>query len=261
MRSEAGLPICYAHRSLSCVGPLTPHASRLTAHAYLSLMLLPRPTPFDLVFAELADSRFPAIRDALAAMGRDARDRDAFLMTRPAVELVRELRPEEGLGDGMDQLVSLAHHAFLYWLGGELVLSVPPERLDAFLADGNGEAADPSPATSWYAQFPERKIWAEVVEGASHEPLDGLFVHPLDGGGLRVLGAFGMRAEREGFSVVETEGLRSERLERPDRSALFSPVLPGAGSAGLHAITGAEELLELAWRTRPLAGATALSDA
>jgi hypothetical protein len=224
-------------------------------------MLLPRPTPFDFVFAEYAESRFPAIRDALAAEGRDARDRDAFLMTRAAVELIRELRPDEGLGDGMDQLVSLAHHAFLFWLGGELVLNVPAERLDTFLTDGNGENGDLSPAMSWYAQFPERKIWAEVVEGASHEPLDGCFVHPLDDGRLRVLGAFGIRAERDGFSVVETEGLRSERLERADGSALFAPVLPGAGSAGLHAITGAEELLELAWRTRPLARATALSDA
>lgn len=224
-------------------------------------MLLPRPSPFDFVFAELADSRFPAIRDALAEAGHDPRDRDAFLMTRPAVELIRELRPDEGLGDGMDQLVALAHHAFLFWLAGELVLGVPAERFDAFLADTGAEIGDASPAMAWYAQFPERRIWAEVVEGASHEPLDGCFVHPLDGDRLRVLGVFGVRGDRAGFSVVETEGMRSTNLQRPDGAPLFAPVLPGASSAGLHAITGPEELLELAWRTRPLAGATAVSDA
>ena len=78
---------------------------------------MPRPTPFDLVFDPLADDRFPAIRDALASNGRDPRDRDAFLMERASVSLIRELRPEDGVGDGMDQLVALVHHAYLFWAG------------------------------------------------------------------------------------------------------------------------------------------------
>lgn len=224
-------------------------------------MEFPRPTPFDMVFADLADLRFPAIRDALRAGGHDPRDRDAFLMTREAVTLLRELRPEEGLGDGMDQLVALTHHAFLYWLGGELVLPVAAERLPEVLTGPGAEPGDAAPATAWYVQFPERKLWAEVVEGASHEPFDGCFVHPLADGGLRVLGAFGVHPERGGFSVVETEGPRAPALERADGSPLFAPTLPGAAAAGLHAITGPEELLELAWRTRPLADATAATDA
>ena len=54
-----------------------------------------RPTPFKFALAPLADERFPRIRAALAQAGLDPRDRDAFLMEREAVILLRELRPEE----------------------------------------------------------------------------------------------------------------------------------------------------------------------
>ncbi len=58
---------------------LTINEARL---GYLSLVS--RPTPYDLVFAPLADERFPAIRDALELRGSDPRDRDAFLMEKPS---------------------------------------------------------------------------------------------------------------------------------------------------------------------------------
>ena len=92
-----------------------------------------RPTPFDLVFDPIADDRFPAIRDALAGSGRDPRDRDAFLMEKASVSLVRELRPEDGLGDGMDQLVALVHHAYLFWAGGLKVRPIDRAGLDLML--------------------------------------------------------------------------------------------------------------------------------
>jgi hypothetical protein len=68
-----------------------------------------------------------------------------------------------------------------------------------------------------------------------------------------VLGIFGMRPDRDGFSAVETTGPRSISLERPDGTPLFSPALAGGKAAGLYSIVGAEELLELGWRTRTLA--------
>ena len=37
--------------------------------------------------------------------------------------------PEEGLGEGMDQLVALVHHAYLLWDAGVLTLPLPGERL------------------------------------------------------------------------------------------------------------------------------------
>jgi hypothetical protein len=216
-----------------------------------------RPTPFDLVFAPLADERFPPIRDALAAAQQDARDRDAFLLTREAVTLLRELRPEEGLGEGIDQLAAFLHHAYLYWAGGQLVRQLTPEELEAVLQTSAPvpiEAARPSGSPSGaYVQLPERRVWARPVEDAAFEPLDGLFGHLAPGDQeLRTLGVFGLHPDRMGFTVVEATGPRPLGLVRADGSPLFAPTLPGAAAAGLNAIAGAEELLELGWRVRDL---------
>ena len=220
-----------------------------------------RPIPFDLVFEPFADARFPAIRDALAAAGRDPRDRDGFLMVRETAQLVRELRPDDGVGEGMDQLVALAHHAFLLWQAGVPVLPVTREQLVHLLdGPGPGEPAGETPA-AWYAQLPERRIWAQVLEEAAHEPLDGCFVHELPDAGLRVLGIFGLHGERAGFSVVEAIGLRPRDLARPDGSPLFDSVLPGGHAAGLHSLGGTDELLELGWRLRGLGRALAAAAA
>jgi hypothetical protein len=203
------------------------------------------------VFAPLADERFPAIRDALGLRGSDPRDRDAFLMEKPSVTLIRDLRPEEGLGDGMDQLVALVHHAYLFWAGTRPVISLDRADLGALLDGAPTAVADP--ATPWYLQLPVRRVWAQVLEGAPHEPLDGCFVHHTPSGALRVLGAFGLHPDRDGFSVVEAEGPRPGRLERPDGSRSFQSLLAGGATADLHSLAGAPELLELGWRSRALA--------
>ena len=220
-----------------------------------------RPTPFELVFDSLADARFPGIRDALVAAGHDPRDRDRFLMVNEVATLVRELRPEEGVGEGMDQLVAFVHHAFLLWLAGVPVLPVTREQLDLLLDGANPAepAGDTPPA--WYAQLPERRVWAQVLEDAAHEPLDGCFAHDMPDGALRVLGVFGVHAERSGFSVVEAAGPRPFDLARPDGAPLFGSVLPGGGAAGLHSLAGTDELLELGWRLRGLGRALAAAAA
>ena len=92
-----------------------------------------------------------------------------------------------------------------------------------------------------------------MIDDEAAEPMDGCFVHAA-GGELRVLGIFGLRPDREGFSAVETAGPRPHELERPDGTPLFSPVLTGGEAAGLYSLVGGEELLELGWRTRALAG-------
>jgi hypothetical protein len=211
---------------------------------------VPRPTPFDLVFDHLADDRFPAIRDGLARGGRDPRDRDAFLMEKASVTLVRELRPADGVGDGMDQLVALAHHAYLFWAGERLVRSIDRAGLDALLsADLPPGLSDD--ALAWYLQLPERRVWAQALEDAAHEPLDGVFVHQAPQGGFRVLGVLGLHADRDGFTVVEAIGPRVAGAARRD-SAPFSSVLPGGAAAGLYSIAGAHELIELGWRSQAL---------
>jgi len=211
---------------------------------------VPRPTPFDLVFDHLADDRFPAIRDGLARNGCDPRDRDAFLMEQASVSLVRELRPDDGVGEGMDQLVALAHHAYLFWAGKRRVRSIDRAGLDVMLStDLPPDLSDD--ALAWYLQLPERRMWAQALEDAAHEPLDGIFVHHAPQGGLRVLGVLGLHADRDGFTVVEATGERLTGALRPD-SAPFSSVLPGGGAAGLYSIAGAHELIELGWRSQAL---------
>ena len=215
-----------------------------------------RPTPFDLVFERIAEQRFPALRDALARDGHDPRDRDAFLMTREAVELVRELRPDEGVGEAIDQLVALVHHAYLLWSAGALTLSVPEAGLASLVAARPELPAEESGIPpAYYAQLPPRRMWAEVLEGQPHEPLDGCFVHTAPAGAIRVLGVFGVHPDRMGFSVVEAVGPLAPQLARPDGEPLFAPRLAGGAAAGLHSIAGEEELLELGWRTRAVAAA------
>jgi hypothetical protein len=171
-------------------------------------------------------------------------------MLREVVTLLRELRPEQGLGDGIDQLAALLHHAYLYWDAGEPTFEVPLHLLAGTPIEPQEYSADSAPA--YYALMPELRIWAEVLPGLPPEPLDGCFVHSASDGSLRVLGVFGIHHDREGFSVVEAAGPRPVGLARDDGSRLFEPTLPGGKAAGLFSITGMEELLELGWQTKEL---------
>jgi hypothetical protein len=211
----------------------------LTAH---------RPTPFEIVFDSAARTTFPDIQSGLAASGQDPRDRDAFLMQREVVTLLHDLRPEEGLGEGIDQLAALVHHAYLFWNAGSNYLEVSARQLGHLLGDSHSRVAEPDQAPS-YIQLPERRVWAQVVPGQAHEPLDGFFHYSSpEPGVLRVLGVFGMHPERSGFSVVEVTGKRRLSLSREDGSPLFASTLPGGAAAGLYSIVGEEELLELGAR-------------
>lgn len=209
-----------------------------------------RPTPFDLVFHRVAESSFPRIAASLTASGADPADRDAFLMDREVITLLHDLRPEEGLGEAMDQMVALVHHAYLSWAAGAVTISVSRADAEELLSAGPSGEETPQEVPSYYAQFPERMIWASVIEDEVPEPLDGVFVSPAPGGDLRVLGIFGLRPERDGFSAVEASGSRAAHLAREDGSALFDPTLEGGAAAGLRSIIGEAELLELGWRTR-----------
>ena len=210
-----------------------------------------RSTPFDLVFEPLAQTTFPRIQSALAQSGQDPLDRDAFLMVREVVTLLRELRPEEGLGEGIDQLAALVHHGYLFWIAGKRVLDIPVGQLGEILRDGSESAPEP-PIPPHFVQLPQRLVWASVVPGEVPEPLDGFFQHGEESKSLRVLGVFGVHPERPGFSVVEVGGSRPRGLSRPDGSALFASTLPGGAAAGIYSLAGGEELLELGWRVSAL---------
>ena len=212
-----------------------------------------RPTPFDLVFQPAANTSFPAIREGLERNAQDPRDRDRFLMLREVVTLLRELRPDEGMGEGIDRLAALVHHAYLFWDGGGVTVDFSLDRLTEGYADYARPDEIGRRGPAYYARVPERKIWAQVVPGEPHEPMDGCFVHDLPGSDeIRVLGVFGIHPERAGFSVVEVTGPAPRALVRPDGSGLFTPTLAGGAAASLLSIAGEEELLELGWRSQEL---------
>jgi hypothetical protein len=218
-----------------------------------------RPTPFDAVFGGVAEERFPPLRAALAALGRDPRDRDGFLLVREVVELLRELRPDEGLGAAVEALAGFVHHAYLFWMDGARVDAVSEQALGAVLedrrtggqADSSGALLGPpdrlSAGPSSYVQLPPLRIWGTPLAGAPPEPLDGWF-RSRHGDQLSVFAVFGLNPRRAGLTAVEAAGPRPGPLDREDGSPLFAPRLEGGAAAGLHSVAGVEELLELAWR-------------
>jgi hypothetical protein len=214
-----------------------------------------RPTPYEIAFGHPAEEHFARIRASLAATGRDPHDLDAFVLDREVAGYLRELVPEEGVGDAIEQHLALLHHAYLYWAEGGWLVRPGRERTSRLLAEAapvEDQAPAPAAPRAYYVQFPERLLWAELGPGEPHQPLDGLFVRPWPDGGYFVLAVFGVHSGRDGFAVVDLDGYREGPLERQDGSALFAPVLPGGAAAGLHSLVGGEELLELAARTVPL---------
>ena len=159
-----------------------------------------RLTPYDLVFAPMAEERFPPIRTGLAAAGSDPLDRDAFLLTPEAAQLVHDLRPDEGLGEEIDRLAALVHHAFLFWDAGSEVVTVDRGVMNRLLDPQPAPLSLP-PATVPYVQVPERLIWAQALENQPHEPLDGWFAHLAPRGRLRALAILGLHPDRMGFTV------------------------------------------------------------
>ena len=172
-------------------------------------------------------------------------------MEKASVSLVRELRPGDGLGDGMDQLVALVHHAYLFWAGGQRVRSIDRAGLDLMLAtDLPPDLHDD--ALAWYLQLPERRMWAQALEDSAHEPLDGdlraSFHRRRPAGARRPRRACRSRRLHRGGSDRGAHG----RGSRAKGSAPFSSVLPGGEAAGLYSIAGTNELIELGWRSQAL---------
>ena len=119
-----------------------------------------RPTPFDLVFSELATDRFPAVAEALAA-ATDPRDRDAFFLTLPAMQLLRELRPDDAeAGAGVDELTALLHHAYLAWTDGLQTWAVAERPFRRLLAAPAAHAVTPPTAKrEARSRKPRRPTW------------------------------------------------------------------------------------------------------
>jgi len=211
-----------------------------------------RLTPFEAVFSSVAEDRFPRIQASMAESGADPADRDAFLLDREVVQLLRDVVPD-GVGEAVDQHVALLHNAYLFWNQGQRAVRLSRERAELVLNDRPAStSSQPGP---WYIQFPERLVWAQLSEGDPHEPLDGFFASQSGPDEFRVLGIFGFHPERSGLSVAEVMGPRPGAGSREDGQRLFAPLLPGGSAARLYSIGGREELIELGARAMMTAAA------
>jgi hypothetical protein len=201
-------------------------------------------TPFALVFGELAEERFPALKASLAGAGIDAIDRDAFVLDRAVTEFLRDLVPEDAPPESLLEFIAVLQHSYLYWADG---------RIDSS-ADTVVPSADPRPSAhppirSTYIQLPSHLYWGQLEPDAPHEPLDGFFIHRWHNG-IRALAIFGMHPERPGFTVAEASGPSPSALpNRANGSAPFAPLMDGGAAAGLRSVSGVDELLALAWRS------------
>jgi hypothetical protein len=203
--------------------------------------------PLSLLLGGEVNQGLEKVREALQAEQLNPYDRDAFLMSRTVVEMVREARPDTGYGETIDQVVALLHLAYLYWSEGQQVMELNNEGLEAVLRDAGPSGGSGVVPSAYYVRLPPHRVWASPVEGQPAEPLDGWLAARTDNL-IRLVALFGVRPDREGATVVAAEGMPPVNLAREDGTLLFAPVLPGGAAAGLHSIVGTEELLELAWR-------------
>ena len=223
-----------------------------------------RPTPFALAFDELARDRFPAIAQLLERDGLSSADRDRFVLLEPVGRLLREIATDGG-PDALEAHMLMLHHAYRHWAGGGWVYRVGEAALqraatvrESFRANGASITSHlPRPAI--YLQLPELKVWGTPTADGVAEPLDGLFVtEKPEPGGIAVLGVFGMREGRAGFSAVGLEGHADANdpggseievaAAREDGTGRFSPTLAGGAQAGLYSLANAGELLLLTCR-------------
>ena len=215
----------------------------------------PRPHPFDLIFAPFRDRQFPAIRAELGGQS----DVNAFMLAAAALELMRELRPDDGLGDAVDDFAALVHAAYLFWRDGERTLGLDVAATRALCTTPSGEAGLPlaargtpaeapgGPARARYIQVAPHLIWARLDADAPFEPLDGWFALPASDG-LRIVACLGVHPDRPGISVLVAEGRPRCDTTRPDGTLLLAPTMQGGDLAGLHAIDAPDELLLLGFR-------------
>jgi hypothetical protein len=221
-----------------------------------------RPTPFALAFTELARDRFPAIAQLLERDALSSADRDRFVLLEPVGRLLREIAPDGTGADALEAHMLMLHHAYRHWTGGRWVYRVDEAALrraatvrKSFRAAGTSITSH-LPHQALYLQLPELKVWGTPTADGAAEPLDGLFVtEAAEPGGIAVLGIFGIREGRPGFSAVGLEG-RADASDptgseievaaaREDGSERFSPTLAGGAQAGLYSLANAGELLLL----------------
>ncbi len=201
-----------------------------------------RTTPFALVFGELAEERFPALKASLTGAGIDPADRDAFVLDRAVTEFLRDLVPEDAPPESLHEFIAVLQHCYLFWEAGSRVGGSAGSALPHWPLP-----ASPPDRLPGYYQLPTHLYWGQLEPDAPHEPLDGLFIHQWKDA-IRALAIFGMHPERPGFTVSEVAGPPPGPLpKRADGSEPYAPQMEGGTAAGIRSVSGPAELLALAW--------------
>jgi hypothetical protein len=186
------------------------------------------------------------VRASLRARGTDDLDRDAFLLDPAAVNLLRDLVPQEAPVESVVAYAALLHMIYVCWARDWPIVSVGAEALRATLT----RTSHPEPRTPplvCYVQLPEQLVWAQPDPGQAHEPADGVFLVAAHGR-LRALAVLGLRSGRDGFTTMESELALPLGAPgpRPDGSVPFSSLLPAGERARLLSIADSHELAALA---------------
>jgi hypothetical protein len=208
--------------------------------------------PFDFVFAEMASTRFPEIRDEAPEPSGRPGPRPLDQATFARLPSVQQLLRDMGAYDAGDETPSaLAAYlavlfaAFRFWAAGSRTLAPDRTRLIEAL-----DAATPPdvdlPDDAVYVQLPLNRIWGQTAPDAPHEPMDGMFVVPGPET-VEVVAVLGLRPDRAGFSQIAVASSLadfggSHKYVRPG-SPVLAPVMDGGTEAQLRSVTREAELL------------------
>lgn len=210
-----------------------------------------RPTPFELVFAELADRHFADIRAEAEQRNQDLRDRGQFASLPTVQRILGEMEEPalvEEAPDAAAEYLSVLYAAFHFWADGHPLYAIDRATLEERLH--RGLSGRPPPVRgACYVQLPERLVWARIDANAPHEPIDGLFVVAgPHGREFTVVAILGLRAERGGFSQITAVTAPHEftTAHAEARHPLLAPVMEGGDRMGLKSVTSAADLLLLA---------------
>lgn len=228
--------------------------------------------PYSLAFAtpHFEQEAFPAMEAEARQRGIPLDDPDAFRLLASAGELLRELAAPAPASAGamhsdLGPFAALLFHAFQFYRFGRSRWVLEPALLEWLLGSsvqiGTWRLAPPAPAG--YVRFPRQRVWSRVADGVAAEPVDGFFwskvateelakaphVH------LDVLLCLGVRADRPGFTVIETavrfgpaDGGHFGDVEARPGAEDFANILPGGELTGLHALVNVAEVLKLVSR-------------
>lgn len=210
-----------------------------------------RLTPFDHAFADLAEERFPAVREEAGQSLKGMADRMRFATLSTVQRILADVESGELIEQdpqAADEYLTALYVAFRFWDAGRPIFPVGRDAIDAALTSDWEDALPRVPHGACYLQFQERWIWAQIAPDHPHEPLDGQFVvggeHPPE---ITVLAVLGLRPERGGFSQITVTATPSEVISarQASRTPPFAPVLDGGERAGFKSVVTTGELLFL----------------